>query len=323
MQNSLISVIMSVYREEPLWLRESIESILNQSYEKFEFIIVLDDPENKVLKRIIEEYVKKDDRIVFVTNDANRGLVYSLNRALAIAKGDFVARMDADDIAHTERFAKQLSYLKENDLDLIGSNVNLFRGKKRDIFFTTNKLLTHKYLKKILVAGTIGIVHPTFFGTREIFEKLDGYTNAPHAEDKEFLARVFCRGYRVGNIKEVLLDCRYSPNSVTKKRAVYVKIVGDYITECFRECQRNRNYFFDESLISSMHISKKKEESFNKKRILLDRAREALNERRYIGFIIQISKAFYHSGTLLDNIRINLLLKYYRFVEEIETKGVW
>ena len=321
MKKSLVSVIMSVYREEPLWLRESIESILSQSYGDLEFIIVLDDPKNRELEEIIEEYAVRDGRIVFMTNDMNRGLIYSLNRALKLAKGEYIARMDADDIARSDRLEKQLFYLKENGLDLVGSNVNLFKGD-REVFFTTDKLLSHKYIEKILLAGTIGIVHPTFFAKKEVFEKLGGYANAPHAEDKEFLARLFCNGFHVGNMKEVLLECRYSLNSMTKNNAVYVNMVGSYITECFRECQKSKKYFFDEKKISSMQVSQGQKERFNRKRLLLDKVREALNEKRYIVFLIQISKALFYSRTLLDNIRINLLLKYYRIRENFEQRHV-
>jgi len=321
MKKKLVSVIMSVYREEPLWLRESIESILSQSYEKLEFIIVLDDPENRELKEIIEAYAKRDKRIVFITNDENQGLVYSLNRALKLVKGEYIARMDADDISRNDRFEKQIFYLIENDLDLVGSNVNLFKGD-REVFFTTDKLLTHKYIEKILIAGTIGIVHPTFFAKREVFKKLEGYVNAPHAEDKEFLSRLFCHGFRVGNLKEVLLECRYSPNSVTKNNAAYVNMVGSYITECFRACQKSKEYFFDENRISSIMVSQEQKDRFNKKRILLDKAREALSEKRYIHFFVQISKALFYSRTLFDNLRINVLLKYYRVRENFEQRYI-
>ena len=320
MNNQLISVIMSVYREDPLWLKESIVSILSQSYTELEFIIVLDAPKNSELEEIIKKYAQMDKRIVFVTNDENRGLVYSLNRALKLAKGKYIARMDADDISHTDRLEKQLFYLRENSLDLVGSNVNLFKGN-REVFFTTDKLLTHKYIKKILLAGTIGIVHPTFFAKRELYEKLGGYANAFHAEDKEFLARLFCKGFRVGNMRDVLLDCRYSQNSVTKNSAVYVNMVGSYITECFRVCQKSKEYFFDENIVAKINVDKKQKENFNKKRLLLDEARDALNEKKYIVFLIRICQALYYSRTLFDNIRINLLLKYYRFRERLEQGG--
>jgi glycosyltransferase involved in cell wall biosynthesis len=312
---------MSIYNEPKEWLMQSIESILKQSYKNLEFIIIVDNPDNQDAVDIVKEYAKRDKRVKFFINEKNRGLIYSLNRALSYAKGEYIARMDADDISRNDRFEKQIFYLIENDLDLVGSNVNLFKGD-REVFFTTDKLLTHKYIEKILIAGTIGIVHPTFFAKREVFKKLEGYVNAPHAEDKEFLSRLFCHGFRVGNLKEVLLECRYSPNSVTKNNAAYVNMVGSYITECFRACQKSKEYFFDENRISSIMVSQEQKDRFNKKRILLDKAREALSEKRYIHFFVQISKALFYSRTLFDNLRINVLLKYYRVRENFEQRYI-
>jgi len=311
---------MSVYREEPMWLRESIESILSQSYTDLEFIIVLDDPKNRELEEIIGEYAQKDGRIVFMTNDVNRGLVYSLNRALGAAKGEYVARMDADDISHRDRFEKQLSYLKENGLDLVGSNVNLFKGD-REVFFTTDKLLSHRYIEKILLAGTIGIVHPTFFARREVFEKLGGYANAPHAEDKEFLARLLCNGFQVGNIKEVLLDYRYHDKSITKSNSLYVNKIGTYITKKFRECIKTGKYLYDEKFPSKLNITESEIKKFNIKQRLLGEAREALYLKKYINFFFIALKAFWVSGSIMGNIKINLYLKFYKWQENIELRG--
>jgi glycosyltransferase involved in cell wall biosynthesis len=186
---------MSVYNEKESWIKEAIESILNQTYKNLEFIIVIDNPIREDIIKVIKEYVKKDNRINYFINEKNMGLVYSLNRALKHCNGEYIARMDADDISHVNRFELQLNYLEENNLDLIGCNVNLFN--EEGIFYTTNKLLTHKYIKKLLTYGTIGIVHPTFFGREEVFRKLNGYKNAFHAEDMEFLARIFCNDFRV------------------------------------------------------------------------------------------------------------------------------
>ena len=186
MRDNLISVIMSIYNEKESWIKESIESILNQTHKNLEFIIIIDNPTREDLIKVVKKYAKKDNRIKYFINIENKGLVYSLNRALEYCNGEFIARMDADDISHLNRFEKQLEYLKKNKLDLIGSNVNLFNEK--GVFYTTNKLLSHKYIKRLLAFGTIGIVHPTFFAKSEVFKKLNGYKNALHAEDKEFLA---------------------------------------------------------------------------------------------------------------------------------------
>ncbi len=96
-----ISVIMSVYKEPEEQLRSSIESILKQTYSNFEFIIILDNPEEKWREDLINSY--HDNRIKFYVNEKNFGLTNSLNKALTYATGDYVARMDADDISMPDR----------------------------------------------------------------------------------------------------------------------------------------------------------------------------------------------------------------------------
>ena len=312
---TLISIIMSVYNEEPLWLREAIASILNQTYKNLEFIIIIDNPLNQTLIDIVEVFSKKDKRIKYRINSKNKGLIDSLNSALQMTQGKYIARMDADDISDKERLEKQLAYLKKHNLDLIGSNVRLFSGD-REVFFITNKLLTHKYLKKMLAYGMMGMVHPTFFGTKEIFDVLQGYKKAYHAEDQDFLARAFCQGFKVGNIKEVLLDCRYSNESVTKTNAIYVSKISAYVTKVFQQCLKSNHYAYDASYYLHLKISQKEKDAFSKKKILMDEARNVWNEKRYFRFIVTLLRAMFTSKSTWVNIKMNLKFKYLKWREE-------
>ena len=106
-----ISVIMSVYSERVDWIRKSIDSILNQTYSDFEFIIVNDKPDKEENAQLLEEYAARDSRIKVLTNEENIGLTKSLNKAFALAEGEFIARMDADDMALPERFKIQLEFM--------------------------------------------------------------------------------------------------------------------------------------------------------------------------------------------------------------------
>ena len=98
-----ISVIMSTYKEPIEWIRRAIESILNQTYKNLEFIIVVDAPTYKELISLLNNYKDKDDRVKVVVNDSNIGLVESLNKALSLCNGSYVARMYADDKSLPER----------------------------------------------------------------------------------------------------------------------------------------------------------------------------------------------------------------------------
>lgn len=124
LKSGLISVVMSNYNTPEEYLREAIESILNQTYSDFEFIIVDDCSTDNSLE-IIESY--RDPRIVIIKNEKNLGLTKSLNRAIKSAKGEFIARMDADDISMLERFEKQVEFMKNNPSVIVcGSQTEIF-----------------------------------------------------------------------------------------------------------------------------------------------------------------------------------------------------
>ena len=113
-----ISVIMSVYNENINQLEKSIYSILNQNFWNFEFIIVLDNPDNLIAKEYISNIA--DQRIIFLQNKENKWLPFSLNKAIDISHWNYIARMDADDVSQLNRFSKQFHYLEQNNtVDLL------------------------------------------------------------------------------------------------------------------------------------------------------------------------------------------------------------
>jgi len=117
----LVTVLMSVYNAKS-YLADSIESILNQTYRDFEFIII-DDGSTDGSGAIIQKYAACDSRIVYVKNRTNIGLAKSLNKGIKLAKGKFIARQDADDLSANDRLEMQADYaLANNYVDLIGSN---------------------------------------------------------------------------------------------------------------------------------------------------------------------------------------------------------
>ena len=112
----LISVVMSIYNEPLEWLQLSIDSILEQTYDEFEFIIVCDNPDYKDGINLLKGYSGKDSRIKIVYNSNNLGLTKSLNKAISLALGDYIVRMDADDIAFPNRLRKQIDFMTQHPL---------------------------------------------------------------------------------------------------------------------------------------------------------------------------------------------------------------
>lgn len=212
----MVSVIMSVYNERVKWLTESIESILNQTYKEIEFIIVLDNPNNLVLKNLILDYCKKDGRIKFLENKENIGLVKSLNKALAEVTGDYIVRMDADDVSVNTRIQKQIEFLQENsDIDFLGSNIEFIDENGKQMPNKTFVLQDHKLIKKELKYGN-AFNHPTWIFKKEILDKIKNYNYIEYIEDYEFACRVILNGYKCSNLNEKLVKYRIRSNGVCK-----------------------------------------------------------------------------------------------------------
>ena len=122
-----ISVLMSVYNESNKELDEAILSILRQSLQDFELIIVNDDPVDVQHQQALQEWAKRDKRIILVQNDKNIGLAASMNKALRLAHGEYIARMDADDISAPDRLSRQLNIHADEVIAITSGEGNVNR----------------------------------------------------------------------------------------------------------------------------------------------------------------------------------------------------
>ena len=117
----LISVVMPVYKEDLNILKQSVCSILKQSYPNVEFIIIVDNPLYKKAIKYLQEIKQMHKNVFVFVNNKNEGIVFSLNKGIKLAHGKYIARMDADDISVDSRLSKELLYLKEGNYDIVGS----------------------------------------------------------------------------------------------------------------------------------------------------------------------------------------------------------
>ena len=190
----LISIIMSVYNSE-IHLDRAIESILDQTYKNIEFIIVNDGSTDKSLE-IINKYILKDSRIVLIDHH-NIGLTKSLNKAINLANGEYIARQDADDESITNRLEKQLHLLEKNEIDFVVSRViKNNRISPRALILMFNK-------EEVFKAGNI-FIHGTFFGKKEAFKNILYDERYIYAQDLKFIIDCFKRNIKIGYIKEPL-----------------------------------------------------------------------------------------------------------------------
>ena len=215
-----VSVIMGVYNSaNKQMLVDAIESILNQSYEDFEFIIC-DDGSTDDTYVFLKEYIKKDKRCKLIKNNKNCGLAYSLNHCLSVAKGEYIARMDADDISEQTRFEEEVKFLQENsDYSIVGTAINLFDEK--GIF--SKKILPEKPSKYNMLMNA-PFVHPSVMIRALALKKIGGYRVAKETkrcEDYDLWMRMFAAGEKGYNIPKVLFNYREDRISYKKRKYKY------------------------------------------------------------------------------------------------------
>ncbi len=209
-----ISVLMCIYSENEKWLVNSIESILNQSFINFEFIIVNDNPTRKINKKILDHYCNKDSRISVIHNELNLGLTKSLNIGLRRVKGKYIARMDADDISYVNRFSEQFKFMESNEnVILCGSQVRYIGNKlKKRIPWIKEK---NKDLKQNLIWGSV-FVHPTVFIRSSVLKLNNIFYDEYFLQAQDYSMWVDLMGFGdFYNIQQILLDYRKSNNQIS------------------------------------------------------------------------------------------------------------
>jgi Glycosyl transferase family 2 len=212
-----ITVLLTVYNGKQ-YIGEAVESILSQTYADFEFLVI-DDGSDDNSADIVASF--SDPRIVLVRLD-HGGLVTALNSGLSRAKGEFIARMDADDRARPNRLAVQHAFLKANtDIDIVCSDIATITVNGRFSGKQTQSLLNNDLLRQgLLYQRTIKpVVHPTIMMRQEVAAKLGGYRQFETSQDHDFWLRAVDR-FQIRRINEVLLDYRIYDGGMSRTKVV-------------------------------------------------------------------------------------------------------
>lgn len=213
---------MSVYNEPLNILKNSVNSILKQTYSDFEFIIVVDNPALDTAIEYLNKQSTEDSRIKLMINSTNQGLVKSLNKGLKVAKGEFIARMDADDIADHKRLQIQKDFLISNDLDFVFSDVKTIDEDGNiidDNVFGGSNIIGADEFTDIMYYSNIAF-HPTWFANKQLFDKLDGYREINTAEDYDFIIRALRNDAKFGYISMPLVSYRYRRNGISRSNGL-------------------------------------------------------------------------------------------------------
>jgi glycosyltransferase involved in cell wall biosynthesis len=226
-----ISVIMPVYNVEK-YLAEAVDSILSQSFDDFEFIIV-DDGSSDNTFAMVKEYAAKDSRITAIKNEKNLGIVKSLNKALEIAKGRYIARMDGDDICLPDRFKVQVEYLdNHSDIALVYSDP-IFIDENSRIMCRPFRPPFDLVIRLIEPHRCNFVPHDSVMFRRSILSVLGGYNETyKGAEDADMWVRMRESGFLFGYTKQVFIKVRLRFNN-TSFLVRYRKLHGIYPIICF------------------------------------------------------------------------------------------
>lgn len=206
-----ISVIMPAYNAEK-YIKNAIDSVLNQSFRDFEFIILNDCSVDRT-EEIILSY--QDDRIVYLKNEKNLGVAATLNRGLEIARGEYIARMDADDISLPERFEKQVAFLDENTaIAVVGCAVEKFCGTQT---LGLRRFSAGAEMLRIDTLFGCPLAHPGVMFRRAVICGLGGYEAEFEGLEDYALWWKVSQNWDLAALPQMLLRYRIHPGQVTQK----------------------------------------------------------------------------------------------------------
>lgn len=271
-----ISVIMCVYNTNEKYLREAIESILSQSFADFELIIVNDGSEPYV-RDVILSY--RDNRIKYYENKTNLGIVASSNLAIEKALGKYIAKMDSDDIAHTQRLQIQYEYMENHtDTGVVGAVAQFINSRENSpappwINLKYPHVFTSKDIENANLFDYCSMCNSSAFMRRDLFEKFGKYSPSDsYCEDFAFWLRLIGKT-KIENIPKVLVYYRYHDNNATLLHKTRNEIKSEFLRLKYQKAIYN---------INTHGIFKIWLKRYNKRKI------SASELRRYIDYQMQI-----------------------------------
>lgn len=239
----MISVLSSVYNETLAEIRESIDSILSQSYTDFELIVVLDRPDYAEGLALLQEYAAKDARVKVLVNEKNIGLALSMNYAAENAKGEYYLRMDADDVCYPGRFQMQIDAIEDSDYDLICGNYD-FMDENGEMLPQKPALYTDRQMEVLLSYRNI-IHHPTVIMKAKAFWEAGAYRNYPCAQDYDLWLRMKCNGCKMHMMPEKLIKYRVRQASTTVQKRYKQSCTIEYIRKLYEQKNNMAGYSYE------------------------------------------------------------------------------
>lgn len=250
-----VTVLMSVYNDEK-FLRQSIESVLGQSFADFEFLII-NDASTDSTPAILQEYARRDNRIRVIDNERNMGLTASLNKGLNSARGKYIARMDSDDISLKERLQRQVDFLgKHPEIGVLGSGAEII-DDDGNTTSTFSPSTSPAVIRWRLLFGNC-MLHSTVMFRKNIVLKAGGYpSDCFIAQDYDLWSRLMFNT-DISQLPDILVRYRQNANAIS------IKNYDKQAETSIRVVQKNLTSFFGIEL--SFDIVKALCDSYNVRR---------------------------------------------------------
>lgn len=219
------SVLLSIYiKEQPVYLKESLDSLFKQTLPPDEIVLVKDGPLTPELDKVITEYQSQHPTLKVIPLSKNQGLGKALNEGLKHCSYDLIARMDTDDIAKPDRFEKQIKVFQEHpEIDICSAWIEEFEGTPDNILATRKLPETHEEILKY-AKHRCPINHPVVMYKKSAVLKAGGYNGFP--EDYRLWINMLMTGARFYNIQESLLYFRFS-SAMVKRRGGWKYAMAD------------------------------------------------------------------------------------------------
>ena len=259
-----ISLIMSVYNGED-YLAEAIESVINQSFTNWELIII-NDCSTDSTPEILNKYALTDNRIKVHTNEVNLRLPSSLNKALTLAEGKYIARMDADDICLPDRLEKQYDFMEKNpDVALSSCKYLTLKNGVYSSGGCGGKCDTESVKSLLLVTNPI--LHPGIIAKAEVIKELKYDKNFTCTEDMELWTRFVMYGYKVEILPEYLMIYRLHDKQITgttleKQHKEVVRVQDEYFGKFLKCMNEEQEEFYINGIYFREKTDTKKFRSF-------------------------------------------------------------
>ncbi|MBU3596012.1 glycosyltransferase [Polynucleobacter sp. 86C-FISCH] len=212
----VISVVLPIYKPNLIQLDEALKSIATQTFENYECLCICDSPD-EATTTLLAKFTKKDPRFrIILGHDA--GLIDALNLGLSVSSGQYIARMDVDDISLKDRFQLQYNLLENNDYDIVGGHYFIINNESK--YISARVVPVGDYEIRLTLASTVPFAHSSVMIRSSYLKKEKlGYGLGKNlvAEDYQLWVQMMNRGARFGNVDEWLLAYRWSDDSLSQR----------------------------------------------------------------------------------------------------------